>query len=121
MQVQQIQQPGQGCPGFLGVPIPVMSPGVLCPDSPCEHYESEKGQSHIAKPVSVLKQFFLRSEHSPKRKYKRRSQHSIGKHIHTDVRYEPGALESRHQGLVVNLWLEAIDDDEYGREHRRKG
>ena len=121
MKVQQIEQPGQGSPGLLGVPIPVMSPGLLCPDSSCEHSESEKGQSHLDEPVSVLQQFFLRPEHSPKCKDKRRSQHSIGKHIHTDVRYEPGTLESRHQGLVVNLRLEAIDDDEYGREHRRKG
>ena len=41
--------------------------------------------------------------------HRRRSQHSISKHIHNDMRGKPRALQSRHQRLIMNLRFEDID------------
>ena len=49
------------------------------------------------------------------------SEQSVGHHVDDDMRGKPRTLERRHQGLVVDLGPEHIDDDEHGGEDGGEG
>ena len=40
--VDEVGEPCDGSPGFLGVPRPVVPPGFLCPEGTEEHAEGEE-------------------------------------------------------------------------------
>ena len=49
MDIEKIGEPGDGGPGLLRVPIPIMSPSLLRPEGTGEHSESEEGKTDIYK------------------------------------------------------------------------
>ncbi len=47
MHIDKIGEPGDGGPSLLGVPRPVMTPGLLGPQSAKEHADSHKGEADV--------------------------------------------------------------------------
>ena len=96
--IDKIGNPGDGCPGFLGVPRPVVAPGFLRPKCTEEHADSEESKTYIDKIVGQ----FPPSDNDSYTKQR------VGEDIDKDVGRKPRTLQSRHQRLCVVAVKEEI-------------
>ena len=122
--IYKVREPGDRRPRLLGIPSPVVAPGLLRPEGTEEHADSHKGQPHVDEIVRDLhllsSRRLLLEEQQIDRHHRRGTQHGIGKHIHDDVRRKPRTLQCRHQRLGVDLGLEEVHTDEHQRQQRRE-
>ena len=91
MYIYKIGDPGDGGPGFLGVPRPVVPPGFLRPECAEEHADGEEGKADIDE---IVGQFPPGDDDSY-------TQQGVGEDIDKDVGREPWTLKGRHQRLGV--------------------
>ena len=112
MHVKHIRQPCSQRPCLLRVPVTVVSPGFLGPQRTGKHAKCQEGHTYIYKRICRLHHLGLMGEQSVHSQKECTSHEGIGKHIDHHMRYEPRALKSRHECLVMNLRPEDIDHNE---------
>lgn len=115
--VHQIAEPGNGCPGLFRIPCPIGAPRFFGPECAEEHADGHEGEADVDEvvdhvEVSALSSFrgVLFGQHEDGNAGGCTKQR-IAEHVNNDVRCEPGALQGWHQGGAVNLGLEEVDAD----------
>ena len=117
MDVDHVSQPGGSSPGFFWIPAPVMAPCLLGPDGAHQHAEGDAGSpgidqliGHPYQPLRVVDFFFF--DKIIECNQCCGTQNGVGEHINDDMRCKPGALQCRHQRLVVNIGPGDVYHDE---------
>ena len=130
MQEEGIDQPGDQRPGLLGVPTPIVAPGVLCPDGTGQEHrrlEDEADGHSLAHPTaqrSLLRQPrrqprqpIAQQDHD--RQAKGDQERRVSDHRRGHVNLQPVALQRRHQ-VLGHRHLPVLADEIDGQQQRNR-
>ena len=113
MQVAQICTPCCSRPCLLRVPAPICAPGLLCPQAAAHHSEREEGNAYGHKTICGWQECGRTPPQPGKSQQERTAEKTVREHVYRDMRYEPCALQGRHERSVVNVRTQYINCREH--------